>query len=160
MKQLSSAVKLLSRVMYWISCGALVSIVALTVIDVTLRKLGSPIDFTFEVVVFLAAIVIGFALPQTSMDKGHVVMEFLTVKLPGKWRRAFAVTTRCIGIATFIIIGWNVIRIGNHFLEAKQASPVLEIPEFPVAYAVGICCFIECLVLVLDLKQTSEGAEL
>jgi TRAP-type C4-dicarboxylate transport system permease small subunit len=146
--------------MYRISCLALVSIVALTVLDVTLRKLGSPIDFTFEVVVFLAAIVIGFALPQTSMDKGHVVMEFLTIKLPGRLRKAFAVTTRCIGIVIFGIIGWNIIRIGNHFLEVKQASPVLEIPEFPVAYAIGICCFIECLVLVLDLKRTSEEAEL
>ena len=50
MKSLFVAVKAVSRVMYWISCAALAAIVGLTVLDVTLRKFGSPIDFTFEIV--------------------------------------------------------------------------------------------------------------
>jgi len=154
--QLFAAVKGVSRVMYWISCAALVSIMGLTVLDVTLRKFGNPIDFTFEIVVFLAAIVIGFALPQTSLEKGHVVMEFLSVKLSQKWQRLLRLTTRLVGIITFAIIGWNIVRIGNHLLEVKQVSPILEIPEFPVAYGVGVCCFVECLVLIFDLVQTSK----
>ncbi len=158
MRQLFAAVKMLCRVMYWISCMALVSIVALTVLDVTLRKLGNPIDFTFEVVVFLAAIVIGFALPQTSLDKGHVVMEFLTVKLSPAWKKAVHVGTRLVGIITFLIIGWNIMRVGHHLLEVGQTSAILRIPEFPVAYGVGVCCFIECLVLILEIAQTSEEA--
>ena len=159
MKSLFVAVKAVSRVMYWISCAALAAIVGLTVLDVTLRKFGSPIDFTFEIVVFLAAIVIGFALPQTSLEKGHVVMEFLSVKLSPKWQRLMHVSTRWVGIATFAIIGWNIVRIGNHLLEVKQTSPILEIPEFPVAYGVGACCFVECLVLLFDLMQPSKEAE-
>jgi TRAP-type C4-dicarboxylate transport system permease small subunit len=159
MKSLFVAVKAVSRLMYWISCAALVAIVGLTVLDVFLRKFGSPIDFTFEIVVFLAAIVIGFALPQTSLERGHVVMEFLSVKLSPKWQRLMHLTTRWVGIITFAIIGWNIVRIGNHLLEVKQVSPILEIPEFPVAYGVGACCFVECLVLVFDLIQTSKEAE-
>lgn len=160
MRLFGRVVKGLSRLMYWISCVAIVSIMMLTVLDVTLRRLGTPIDFVFEVVVLLAAIVIGFALPQTSLDKGHVVMEFLNGKLSPRWQRVLNVATRCVGIVTFAIIGWNIIRIGNHLLEVKQVSAILEIPEFPVAYGIGVCCFIECLVLVLDLAQASQEAEL
>ncbi len=158
MKKLFGVVRMLSRVMYWISCAALVCIVGLTVLDVTLRKLGKPIDFTFELVVFLAAIVIGFALPQTSLEKGHVVMEFLTVKLSPDWKKALNVATRCVGIITFFIIGWNIIRAGNHFMAVGQTSAILNIPEFPVAYGVGACCFVECFVLVFELIQPPEEA--
>ena len=158
MRHLFAAVKAVSLMMYWISCTVLVTIVGLTVLDVTLRKFGRPIDFTFEIVVFLAAIVIGFALPQTSLEKGHVVMDFLSVKLSQKWRRLLYLSTRWVGVITFAIIGWNIMRIGNHLLRMKQVSPILEIPEFPVAYGVGACCFVECLVLVFDFMQNSKEA--
>ena len=157
MKVISGTIKALSRFLYWISCLSIVSILFLTVLDVTLRRLRTPIDFAFEIVVFLAAIVIGSALPQTSLDKGHVVMEFLTTKLSRQWQKALNIVSRCIGIVTFAILCWNIIRVGNRLRGAGQCSPILHIPEFPVAYWIGVCCFIECLVLVYGLVDDSEG---
>jgi TRAP-type C4-dicarboxylate transport system permease small subunit len=159
MRLFGLAITVFSRFLYVISCVAIVSIVFLTVVDVVLRKIGYPIDFVFEVVVFLAAIVIGFALPQTTLKKGHVAMEFVTSKLSGRGRKILHVGTRCVGIVTFAIIGWNIIGIGNHLHNVKQVSAVLEIPEFPIAYGIGVCCFIECLALLLDLGQGSEEAQ-
>ena len=149
-------VKALSYFLYCISCIAIVSIMFLTVLDVILRKVGTPIDFAFEVVCILAGVVIAFALPQTSLTLGHVCVEFLKTRIPKKWMKAVNVFTRCIGIGIFVIIGWNAIRLGNHLLEAGQYSPILKIPEFPLAYGLGLCCFVECLVLFYMLLDNFE----
>ena len=150
------AIKLLARFMYWISSFSIVSIVFLTVIDVTLRKFGAPIDFVFEVVCALAGIVIGFALPQTSLDHGHVIVEFLESRLPQKWLKAVHAFTRCIGIGIFVIIGWNAVRLGTHLRMSGQYSPILQIPDFPLAYGLAVGCFVECLVLFYKMFENLE----
>jgi TRAP-type C4-dicarboxylate transport system permease small subunit len=159
MRPLRLLVTYLSRFLYAISCLAIISIVFLTVLDVVLRRLGHPIDFVFEGVVFLAAIVIGFALPQTTINKGHVAMEFVIIMLSRRWQRILNAATRCVAIVTFAIIGWYIIGIGTHLHNVKQVSAVLEIPEFPIAYGIGFCCFIECFALLLDFGQGSEKAQ-
>jgi len=57
----------------------------------------------------LGAIVIGFAIPQTSRMKGHVVMDFVTGSLSTWLQRCLNVITRACAIALFAIIGWNLV---------------------------------------------------
>ena len=78
-------IKGLSRFMYWIAGAALTGIMFLTVADVFLRYLKMPILGTYEIVSLLGAIVIGFAIPQTTIDRGHVLMDFLTGRLVLQW---------------------------------------------------------------------------
>ena len=157
MKGIFTPIKVLIRLMYWISCIALVSVVFLTVSDIILRRLKKPIEFTYEVVLLLGAIVMGFSIPQTSLAKGHVIMDFLITELPQGWKKIFYLVTRCLGISIFSIIGWNLITLGNHLYRVGQVSPILKIPEYPVVYGVGICCLVECLVLLYDLFMTLKG---
>jgi len=42
--------------------------------------------------------------------------------------------------------------------KAKEVSMTLEIPFYPVAYGVGICCFVQCLVMFCDIVKISGGA--
>ena len=44
----------------------------MTVADVLLRAGGHPIIGTYEIVALLMAVVIGFGIPQVSLDRGHV----------------------------------------------------------------------------------------
>ena len=81
MKTIVSIIHGLSRLMYWIAGLALAGIVFLTVADVILREFKLPIVGTYEIVSLLGAIVIGFAIPQTSLERGHVLMDFLTERL-------------------------------------------------------------------------------
>ena len=153
MKWFGYGVKALSNFMYSIACFAIVIIVFLTVTDVVLRRLGAPIDFALEVVCILAGIVIAFALPHTSLVSYHVMMELIQNRLPPQWMKVVHVFTRCIGIGFFAVTGWYVFQLGNRLREAGQHSAVLELPEFPMAYGLGVCCFVECLVLFYTLFQ-------
>jgi hypothetical protein len=38
-----------------------------------------------------------------------------------------------------------------------EVTQILRIPFYPVVYAMGVCCFIECLVMVSDMMRLAGG---
>ncbi len=144
--------------MYGIAGVALVGIMFLTVADVFLRLFKMPIVGTYEIVSLLGAVVIGFAIPQTTLERGHVLMDFLTGRLHGGVQRVLHFFTRLIAAMIFLIIGWNLFVLGNDLLKAGQVSLTLKMPEYPVAFGIAFCCLLQCLVLLADLIK-KEGAE-
>lgn len=144
--------------MYGIAGIALAGIVFLTVADVFLRLFKIPIEGTYEIVSMLGAVVIGFAVPQTTIERGHVLMDFLTGKLPFVGQRVLHLVTRLLACLTFLIIGWNLFKLGNDLRDTGQVSLTLKFPEYPVAFGIAFCCLLECLVLLSDLIK-KKGAE-
>lgn len=159
MRTLSFMVKSISLVLFWISCAAAICIVFVTVFDVIMRRSGHPIDFAIEVVCLLAGIVVAFALPATSLNKDHVIMEFIENKLPENWLKVVHIVSKCIGIALFITIGISTVKLGNLIRVSGQCSPILQIPEFPLIYALSMGCFVECLVLFYMLLRNVYPGE-
>jgi TRAP-type C4-dicarboxylate transport system permease small subunit len=157
MKTVISLINALSRLMYWIAGVALAAIMFLTVADVVLRLTTTSIIGTYEIVSLLGAVVIGFAIPQTSIENGHVIMDFLTGKLPAVGTKIFHFLTRMMAVFTFLIIGLNLISLGADLKRTGQVSLTLQIPEYPVAFGIGICCFVECLVLLTQLSMKKGG---
>jgi len=157
MKTVVPIINGLSRLMYWIAGIALAAMMFLTVADVILRAFKMPIIGTYEIVSLLGAIVIGFAIPQSTIEKGHVLMDFLTGRLPIGWQKILHFLTRILAIITFFIIGWNLWILGNDLKRTSQVSLTLKLPEFPVAYGVALCCLIECFVLAMEVIVKKEG---
>jgi TRAP-type C4-dicarboxylate transport system permease small subunit len=146
--------------MYSIAGVALTAMMLLTVADVILRSFERPIVGTYEVVGLLGAVVIGFAIPQTSRVKGHVLMDFLTGKLPQAAQNVLSVVTRILACVLFAIIGWNVWLLGDGYRQIGEVTLTVQLPLYPVAYGIAICCFIECLVLIMEvLEMGAEEAE-
>jgi TRAP-type C4-dicarboxylate transport system permease small subunit len=158
MNVLNTILQKIVHAMYGIAGIALASIVFLTVADVFLRLFKIPIEGTYEIVSMLGAVVIGFAVPQTTIERGHVLMDFLTEKLPFVGQRVLHLVTRLLASLTFLIIGWNLFNLGNDLLDTGQVSLTLKFPEYPVAYGIAFCCLLECLVLLTDLIK-KKGAD-
>ena len=140
-----------------IAAAALTIMMFLTVADVLMRAGGHPIMGTYEIVGLLLALVIGFGIPRVSLDRGHVYMEFLLERLPRRNKDIMNVFTRLLCIFLFLLIGYNLFSIGNEFHASGEVYPTLKLPFFPVAYAVGVCCFLECLVFVFDIWKIWRG---
>lgn len=143
--------------MYFIAGLAMVSSVLLTVSDVILRSFRRPILGTYELVGVFAAIMVGFALPQTSLTRGHVFMELGTELLPPRLWRIFVIVSRILGIAFFACVCWYLWIMGNDFLATGETSTTLQVPLYPVAYSLAICCLIECFVLFVDIFDQKES---
>ena len=154
---LSRFLSRISKILNIIGGSALTFMMFLTVADVGLRALGHPILGTYEIVGLALALVIGFGIPKVSMDRGHVFMEFVVEKLPKNWKMIMNTFTRVLCIILFILIGYNLFSVGNEFHMSGEVSPTLKLPFFPVAYGVGVCCFIEVLVFVNDIIRIWRG---
>jgi TRAP-type C4-dicarboxylate transport system permease small subunit len=149
--------KFVNKILNLIGGTALTVMMLLTVSDVIMRSLGYPILGAYELVAMLLAVVIGFTIPKVSLDKGHVIMEFLLERLSPKGRAVMITCTRLLCIALFAIIGYNLFLIAREFSMSGEVSSTLKIPFFPIAYCVGVCCFVECLVLVSDIVMVWRG---
>ena len=130
---------------------------SLTVVDVILRSLRKPIVGTYELVAFSGAVVIGFSLPFTSWIRGHIYVDFIISRFSKRIRNAFNIVTRCLVIWLFLMIGWNLIKYGMDLQRSGEVSLTLQVPFYPVAYGIGICCFIQCLVIGCDLLKIFGG---
>ncbi len=111
----------LSRVLNGIALCALTFIMLLTVSDVVLRFFGHPIVGTFEVVGFCGAVVIGFALPLTTWERGHIFVDFLTQKMSKAAKKWMDLSTRVLCIVLFAVVGWNLF-IYSHKLMHLRGS--------------------------------------
>ena len=157
MQRLIRVVSMLSRWMTIIGKVVLTFMILLTVADVILRSFRRPIIGTYELVAFSGAVVMGFSIPFTSWIKGHISVDFLILKLPPKTREIFNIITKCVGIGLFLIFGVTLIVLGMDLRKAGEVSVTLQLPFYPIIYGLGICCFIECLVLFCDIVKILGG---
>jgi TRAP-type C4-dicarboxylate transport system permease small subunit len=147
----------LSRFFNVIAGISLTFLMLLTVMDVILRALKRPIVGTYELVAFSGAVVIGFAVPLTSWLRGHIFVDFFILRFSQKVRNIFNITTRCLVIVLFFLIGWNLIKYGMDLQKSGEVSLTLQMPFYPVAYGVAVCCFVQCLVLICDVIKIFGG---
>ncbi len=157
MESFLSAVFKFSKVMQVISGVVLTFIVLLTTADVIMRAFGRPILGTYEIVAMGSGIVLGFVTPITSWLRGHIFVDVLTKKLPRRGKDAVDIVTRCVGIGIFLMIGWNVLKIGNTFRTAGEVSNTLQWPMYPIPYAVGVSFFVLALVFFCDIFKIIGG---
>ena len=136
---------------------SLTFLMLLTIADVILRGFKSPVPGTYEMVAFAGAVVIGFSLPRTSWLRAHIFVDFFILKFSQKGRDIFNIATRCVVIVLFFLIGWNLIKFGIDLQKSGEVSLTLQMPFYPIAYGVGVCCFIQCLVMVCDIVKISGG---
>jgi len=147
----------ISRFLNIIAGLSLISLMLLTIIDVILRGFYRPIAGTYELVALLGALAIGLSLPQTALLRGHIYVDFLIAKFSRTVRNLFNIATRCLVILLFLLIGWNLFLFGWDLQKSGEVSLTLQIPFYPVAYGIGLSCFVQCLATVCDIIHIHGG---
>jgi TRAP-type C4-dicarboxylate transport system permease small subunit len=151
MKAFVAVCKLLSGWMNGLAGIILLLMMLLTVVDVVLRCAGHAIIGTYELVAIAGAAVVGFAVAQTSWDRGHIYVDFLVEKRSDAVKNAFFICTRIVGIAIFALLAWNLFMKAGHLHKSGEVSMTLRIPYYPAAYSLAFCFFAECLILIADV---------
>jgi TRAP-type C4-dicarboxylate transport system permease small subunit len=149
--------RFVSKLLNIIAGIAVTVMMLLTVADVLLRAGGHPIIGTYEIVALLLALVIGFGIPQVSLDRGHVYMDFLLEKLSKKGKKVMNTITRLFCIIFFLPLGYNLFNVGARFHASGEVSATIKIPFYPVVYGVAVCCLLECCVFIFDIVRVWRG---
>jgi len=158
MKGFMETVERISRVLNVIAGVALTFLMCLTICDVILRFFKMPIVGTYELVAFAGAVVIGFSMPLTSWVRQHIFVDFLILKFSKKVRNVFNIGTRCLVIALFLLVSWNMWKYATDLHRTGEVSPTVQMPFYPIAYGVAVCFFVLCLVFVSDIIKIVKGA--
>ncbi len=157
MKRFLDGVLKINEAMQAIASVFLTFIVLLTTLDVVLRLFRMPIPGSVEIIAIAGGVVIGFTVPITSWMRGHISVDFVLNSLSGRTRDAFNVVTRCVAIFLVLLISWNSAKIGAGFMKGSEVSGTLQIPLYPVAYALAVCFFVLAVVLVCDILKIIGG---
>ncbi|MBP1748455.1 MAG: TRAP-type C4-dicarboxylate transport system, small permease component [Deltaproteobacteria bacterium] len=131
----------------------------LTVVDVALRIFWKPITGTYELVAMAGAVVIGFAIPQTSWDNAHIFVDFLLENRSRATKIAFGCFTKLMGVILFLLLGWYLLMKANHLFKSGDVSLTLQIPYYPVAYGLAFCAFLQALVLLLHIALLFKSGD-
>lgn len=103
---------------------------------VTLGNSVSP--YSFELVAFLGAVVIAFALGYTQKKKNHIVVDILTDRFPKELQHVIDKIAYFVMTIFFSIVTWQIYIWGMKIYASHEVSETLKIPFHPFVFAVSI----------------------
>jgi len=134
---------------------AMVAMLALIVADIIAAKVFKwPIPGGIEMVSFLGVIVIAFAIAHTQVLRGHIEVEFLTMRLSQKAQKVIAIIVYLLSMALFVLLAWKSFDYGHSLRVSGEVSMTQEIPFYPFVYGIAICSISVFLVLLAQLLRT------
>lgn len=137
--------------LYWVAGSAIVAMMLLTCTDVVLRYFRKPIPGTYELVCFLGAVAVAFAMAHTSVEKGHVAVSFVVSLLPQRIQGLIESITTSFGLIFFVLIAWQSFIYANDLRLSGEVSLTLELPFYPFVYGISFSAAIVCLILLSNL---------
>jgi TRAP-type C4-dicarboxylate transport system permease small subunit len=115
-----------------ISACALLAIMAVTVVNVTGRKLlDFPLLAGLELVELCGAVFVSFALAYTQVKRSHITMTILIDRL-GKRMRAFSdISALVVNLAIVTILAWAGTLLVQEMAFKKEHTDILVWPVAP-----------------------------
>jgi TRAP-type C4-dicarboxylate transport system permease small subunit len=139
-----------------LACIAVIAMMLLSTADVVMRLFGKPIPGTYELVGFLGAIVVSFALVFTSMEKGHIAVEILVEKLPQRAQLSIEAVCNLIGALLFGVIAYQAVLYALDMKQSGEVSLTLQMPPYPFIFGIAAGCALLCLLLVADFIKSVQ----
>jgi len=171
MNLLDKISKDLAKILYWIAGIAIVSMMFLTCADILLRLCVTayhkyhwgflspfnPIPGTYELVCFLGAVAVSFAMAHTSVERGHVAVSLIVQLLPKRGQALIGTITKSFGFILFALLSWQSIMYANDLRASGEVSLTLQLPFYPFVYGISFAAASVCLVLLVDLFTNIIG---
>ena len=139
--------------MNYLAAGSIIAMMLLTCADVLLRFFKHPILGTYELVGLFGALTIAFAIPATTLSKGHVAVEFLVEKLPSSAQKICTIIANLLSLSLFALIAWQSFLYANILKSSGEVTLSLQMPFYPVVYVISAASLLVCIVLFLELTS-------
>jgi TRAP-type C4-dicarboxylate transport system permease small subunit len=160
MKYLEAARDLLNKISLILGGIAVLALMLLATGNVVLRIFHLPFRGTYEIVSFLGAIVIAFALGHTQKNRDHIVVDILSEKFPKKLQTLIEALSDGVIMLFFGIVSWQVFVWGMKIYESHEVSETLKVVFHPFVFAVSIGFALLCFTAFVGvLKKIFPGEE-
>ena len=153
-----NSIRSIGNLLNWISSVALILMMSLTCLDVAMRYFfSSPIPGTYDVVSLAGAVLVSFAMPYTMLRKGHVAVEILVQNLSKRKQLVIETLTHLLGIALFLVLVWQAMKLGAHMKRVGEVTPTLLVPFYPILYCMALGFLMLCLAIAVNLVNLWAG---
>jgi TRAP-type transport system small permease protein len=144
--------KLLDVLCSALAASALFSIMVLTLIDVSGRKLiSTSVPGSLELTELLMVVVIFAGLPLVSLRGEHVVFDSLDPHLPRGWRRAQDAVVDLLCALALAGVAWLMWVKAGQMTEYGDTTAQLKIAQGPFVYLMSALCGLTAVVHLLLL---------
>ena len=138
MKYLDTLNDFLNKILMILGGIAVLALMLLATGNVVLRIFSMPYRGAYEIVSFLGAVVIAFALGFTQKKKDHIVVDILTDKFSRELQNVIDKIADLTIMIFFGIACWQIYVWGMKIYESHEVSVTLKIPFYPFVFAVSI----------------------
>jgi len=138
----------------WVAAAAVAGMMMLTCTDIILRLFRHPIPGTYEMVGFLGAIFAAFSLGYTSVNRGHIAVDFLVQKFPPRAQSLVDGINALICAVFFGFLARQCLTYAGDLKAHGEVSMTLQMPVYPFVYGIAAGCFLLALVLAVRFVKT------
>ncbi len=159
MKYFEHAIIFLNKIFLIIGGIAVLALMTIATANVVLRIFHIPFRGAYELVSFVGAIVIAFALGFTQQRKGHIVVDILTEKFPKTLGKFFDVINHFVTMVFFALVAWQIYRVGMQIWNSGELSETLKIIYHPFIFAVSLGFITLSLTALVQLMSDFRSQE-
>jgi TRAP-type C4-dicarboxylate transport system permease small subunit len=149
MGKLERIFRSLSKWCDYIARVALVSMMLMAVLNIISRSVWQSIPGTYEIVGYLGAVVLGFAMAYTGALDRYVDIALVTERLPKRTQSILAGIIGILSFCLFMLAAIYCIKLAIDLWQAGELSPTLRFPYYPLIGIVGFGCLLLSLVLLV-----------
>jgi len=160
MRHFEAFINALANRANWIAAASLVIMMTLTTFDVILRLFRKPIPGTYEVVGMLGALVVSFSLAYTSIEKGHIAVEFIVQKLSERKQKIITAIVEFTSFIFFIIVSWQSYVYALSLRNSGEVSMTIQMPTYPFVLGIALGSTILTLILLNEFIKAVKGLRL
>jgi TRAP-type C4-dicarboxylate transport system permease small subunit len=160
MNSLDKVNSFFNRILMIIGGVAVLGLMSLATGNVVLRFFfNAPYRGAYEVVGFLGAIVIAFALGYTQKRKDHIVVDILTERFPKRINRILDGINYFVTTIFFAIVSWQVFVWGMKISKSGEVSETIKIVFHPFVYSVAVGFVVFSFTLMIDFLKNLQRKE-
>lgn len=148
-----------AQVLNGIAAVAVAAMMLLTCADVILRLFRFPIPGTYEMVGFLGAVFVSFSLAKTSLDQGHIAVDFFVSRFPKKIRQAVYSVNALASAILFAFSFWHCLKVALDSKQSGEVSLTLQMPIYPFILGTAIGCGALTIVLIFQFVTMFRSKE-
>jgi len=128
--------------------------VAIACANMVMRPLGVPLKGAYELVGFMGAMVVAFALGYTQISHSHISVDVLSIRYSKRTNQITKGISSLLCSMFFIIVAWQVIVYATTIWKRGETSETLRIIYHPFVYLVAFNCLLLSLTLLIDFLKS------
>lgn len=154
MKNLEKIGGLLNKWFTVIGGVALLFMIGIACANMILRPMGAPLKGAYELVGFLGALTIAFALGHAQLTRSHISVDILATRYSKRTRRIMNSISSFVCAIFFVLVAWQVAVFATTIWKRGETSETLRIIYHPFVYAVAVSCALLALILFIDFLKS------